>query len=126
MPTHHPRVNMIVTEEHFALLSEITRLDPTVRSPPGYMRQVLDEMTPLLRVTVAAMQAAAQELDQSRAQLRKPLADLLAAMEQHDLLDHASAPRRRREPPAAKARTDAPPKRARRARQPGSSDPQGQ
>jgi hypothetical protein len=85
------------------------------------MRQVLDQMTPLLRVTVAAMRAAKQELDESRSTLREPLAELLAVMQQHDLLDDATLGRS--DSPAASARTDAPPKR-RRFRKPASGNSQ--
>ncbi len=91
MPTPYARVNIVCTLEQRALLTELADLDPTVRSPAGFVRQLLDQVTPFLRVTVPMMRAAAQEMDSSRSQLKEPLADFLAQLEQLDLLD-ASAP----------------------------------
>jgi hypothetical protein len=80
-------VNIVVTEEQRALLSELVELDPTVRSQAGFVRELLDQVTPLLRVTVPMMRAAAQELDAGRSQLRQPMNDFLAAVQQLDLMD---------------------------------------
>jgi len=124
MPTQLPRVNIIVTEEQHALLSELASLDNR-RSVAAIVRELVDEVTPLLRVTVPAMRAAKQELDSSRQSLKQPLADFLGAIQQHDLLDEPATPRRSGNAATAGART-APPKRRRAPRQPGSSDPQGQ
>jgi hypothetical protein len=82
-----PRVNVVVTEEQQALLLELARLDPDTRSASGFLRQLLDEVTPLLRKTVPMMRAAAEELDSSREGLRGPLRDFLGQLEQMDLLD---------------------------------------
>lgn len=88
MPTRHPRVNVVVTEEQHALLSELARLDPT-RSASGFVRELLDQVTPLLRKTVPLMRAAAEELDTGREQLRGALSEFLSEMQQLDLLDAA-------------------------------------
>lgn len=94
MPTHLPRVNVVVTEEQHALLSELARLEREqgnrTASASGFLRQLLDQVTPLLRTTVPLMRAAAEELDSGREALRGPLRDFLAEMEQHDLLDLAA------------------------------------
>jgi hypothetical protein len=91
MPTPSPRVNVVVTEEQRALLFELARLDPSVRSASAFLRTMLDEVTPLLRTAVPLMRAAAEELDTTRAEarekLRRPLADFLHEMNQMDLLD---------------------------------------
>jgi hypothetical protein len=110
MPKRQLRVNMVVTEEQHALLSELAELDPSVRSSAGFMRELLDRVTPLLRVQVPAMRAAAQELNTSREQLQEPLRALLVKMKQMDLLDPASL-----EPPEPQRSEDGRPKRRRRA-----------
>lgn len=93
MPTHSPRVNVVVTEEQHALLSELARLDPATRSASGFLRAMLDQVTPLLRKTVPMMRAAAEELDSNRERLREPLRDFIRELEQLDLLDHPATPR---------------------------------
>lgn len=124
MPTPYPRVNIVVTVEQYALLSELAELDNR-RSVAAIVRELVDQVTPLLRATVPAMRAAKQELDSSRESLKKPLADFLAAMEQHELLDERAKPRRSE--PQRGTSEDAPPKpRPARRRQPRSSHPQGQ
>lgn len=80
------RVNIVVTSEQAALLRELAELDPATRSQAGFVRQLLDEVTPLLRVMVPAMRAAAQELDTSREALRAPLAAFRDKLDQLDLL----------------------------------------
>lgn len=87
MPTHNPRVNVVVTEEQHALLLELARLDPTVRSAAAFLRAMLDQATPLLRKTVPMMRAAAEETDQARSQLRGLMGEFMAEMDQLDLLD---------------------------------------
>jgi hypothetical protein len=82
-------VSFDVTEEQHALLSELARLDPDHRSAASFVRELVDQVTPLLRKTVPAMRAAAEELDTSRVQLRGALGDLMHELEQHDLLDAA-------------------------------------
>ena len=109
MPTRLPRVNIVVTEEQHALLSELAALDPSTPSAAGFVRQLLDQVTPLLRTTVPLMRAASQEMDSSREQLREPLRDFLASMAQHDLLDaphspHGTAAKRGPERTARRAR----------------------
>ncbi len=91
MPTRKQlRVNIVVTEEQHALLSELAELDSSVRSSAGFVRELLDQVTPLLRVTVPMMRTAAQEMDSSRSQLREPLREFLSAVQQLDLVDAAS------------------------------------
>jgi hypothetical protein len=113
-----PRVNVVVTLEQQALLLELARLDPDTRSASGFLRQLLDEVTPLLRKTVPMMRAAAEELDSSRESLRGPLRDFIHEMQQLDLLERP-APGANRPQRSEDGRT------GRRSR-PRRSDPQGQ
>jgi hypothetical protein len=85
-----PRINVVVTEEQQALLFELARLDPETRSASSFLRKLLDGATPLLRVTVPMMRAAAEEMDASREGLRGPLRDFIAEVQQMDLLDRAA------------------------------------
>ncbi len=85
-----PRVNVVVTEEQRALLLEFARLDPSVRSASGFLRSMLDQVTPLLRKTVPMMRAAAEEMDSARSQLQAPLRALLVELDQADLLEPAA------------------------------------
>jgi len=124
MPTPHARVNIVVTKEQYALLSELASLDDR-RSPAAIVRELVDQVTPLLRVTVPAMRAAKQELDTNRESLRKPLAEMVAAIEQLALPEVPPATPRRREPQRGTSE-DAPPKRRRAPRKPRPSHPQGQ
>ena len=100
MPTRYPRVNVVVTEEQHALLSELAELERkqghATASASGFVRALIDQVTPLLRKTVPLMRAAAEELDTNREALREPLRAFLTEMRQLDLLD----------PPAAPARTE--------------------
>lgn len=89
MPTRLPRVNVVVSPEQHALLSELAKLDPDTRSAAGFLRQMLDQVTPLLRKTVPMMRAAAEELDTNREQLRGPLREFLREVDQLDLLEEA-------------------------------------
>ena len=95
MPTRYPRVNIVVTEEQHALLSELAELERkqgnASASASGFVRQLLDQVTPLLRKTVPLMRAAAEELDTGRESLRAPLREFLAELQQHDLLDLATS-----------------------------------
>ncbi len=87
MPPRRPRVNVDVTEEQYALLSELAHLDPETRSAAAFLRAMLDQVTPLLRKTVPMMRAAAEELDSGRQELRNAVDGFLAELHQADLLD---------------------------------------
>ena len=87
MPTRLPRVNVVVSEEQHRLLSELAALDPGTRSASSFVRQLLDQVTPLLRVTVPLMRTASEEMDSSRSQLREPMREFMAMVDQFDLLD---------------------------------------
>jgi hypothetical protein len=122
MPTQAPRVNVVVTPEQHALLSEFAQLDPDVRSAAGFLRSLLDQVTPLLRVTVEAMRVAAQEKDKARGDLADAMGAVLAELRQRGLFDEAA--------PVAVGRTErsegAPPKRRRLRRSTSASNTQGQ
>lgn len=93
MPTRLPRLNVTVTDEQHALLLELAKLNGG--SAAGYLRQMLDQATPLLRATVPAMRLAAQEMNATREEANQALADMFdalresAGVEQLDLLSHA-------------------------------------
>lgn len=84
MPTQLPRVNVTVTEEQHALLLEMAKLDRG-RSASGFLREMLDQVTPLLRSSVALMRAAAQEQDIAREELAGMMAGMQALMDQSAL-----------------------------------------
>jgi ABC-type transporter Mla subunit MlaD len=87
MPTRFPRVNVVVSEEQHRLLTELAALDPQTRSASSFLRQLLDQVTPLLRNTVPMMRAASEEMDAGRSQLREPIRNFVAAIDQFDLLE---------------------------------------
>jgi hypothetical protein len=89
VPIRKPRVNVVVSQEQHDLLRELASLDPSTRSASSFMRQLLDQVTPLLRVTIPMMRVAAQEMESGRAQLQEPVRNFMAALDQLDLLDHA-------------------------------------
>lgn len=95
MPTQNPRLNVTVTPEQHALLLELAELNGG--SAAGYLRQMLDQATPLLRATVPALRLAAQEMNNSKEQASEALHGLLSAISdagvtiQPDLLDGPSS-----------------------------------
>jgi hypothetical protein len=101
MPTLLPRLNVTVTREQHALLLELASLDPDTPSAAAFIRQLIDQVTPLLRTTVPMMREAQKAHGGAREQLREPLRDFMAVMAQMDLLDApagagAPEPQRRR------------------------------
>jgi hypothetical protein len=84
MPTQLPRVNVTVTQEQHALLLELAALDKG-RTAAGFMRELLDQVTPVLRATVAMMRVAAQEQVNARSELVGMLAEVQALVEQRSL-----------------------------------------
>lgn len=62
-----PRVNVTVTGEQHALLIELAELQGG--SAAGFLRQMLDQVTPLLRATVPALRAATEEVSQAQQSL---------------------------------------------------------
>jgi hypothetical protein len=87
MPTLLPRLNVTVTREQHALLLELASLDPDTPSAASFIRELIDQVTPLLRVTVPMMRAAKEAQGEAQEQLREPLRLFLAEMKQKDLLD---------------------------------------
>lgn len=91
MATGNPRLNVTVTPEQHQLLLELAKLNGG--SAAGYLRQMLDQATPLLRSTVPALRMAADEMNTTRAQAQGALDDMLRALRdagmniQPDLLD---------------------------------------
>ena len=78
LPTRLPRLNVTVTEEQHALLLELAKL--TGGSGAGFIRQMLDQATPLLRATVPALRLAAEEMNTTKAEAGEALAGLLHAI----------------------------------------------
>lgn len=88
MPTRLPRVNVTVTEEQHSLLSEMATLNGG--SAAGFVRQLLDQVTPLLRVVVPAMRTASEEMSTAQESLNAILREARNAglrLDQLDLLD---------------------------------------
>ncbi len=95
MPTRSPRVNVTVTEEQHALLLELAKLQGG--SASGYVREMLDAATPLLRLTVPMLRAATEQMELSNEEaarlLQEPMRLLkdMGLLDQMDLLDRAPA-----------------------------------
>lgn len=90
MPSKLPRVNVTVTEEQYALLRELAELSGP--SAAGFLRQMLDQVTPLLRVVLPAMRTASEEMNSAQASLDAIFAEVHALglkVNQPDLLDLA-------------------------------------
>ena len=94
------------------MLLEMASLDKG-KSAAGFLREMLDQVTPLLRSTVAAMRAAAQEQDNARQELQGMLSEIHALMGQRDLLDAPPA-RAQRTAATSGARTQRTARRGRR------------
>ncbi len=93
MPTRAapPRVNVVVTKEQHALLLELASLEPGM-SASGFLRELLNRVTPLLRKTVPMMRAAAQARGEASQELKEAVGSFLAEMQQLELLDAPAAP----------------------------------
>lgn len=78
MPTKSPRLNVTVTEEQHVLLLELGRLNS--RSAASYLRDMVDQITPLLRAVVPMMQAAERETEISRDRAQSMLNEVMEAM----------------------------------------------
>lgn len=97
-------MNVAVTPEQHALLLELASLQGG--SAAGFLRRLLDDVTPLLRTAVPALRGPAEETNSIRTKMEAALAGMrTAAHEQadetalYDLFDRAS---RAPDPPAAK------------------------
>lgn len=80
MPSNRPRVNVCVTPEQHALLLELAELNGG--SAAGYLRQMLDQATPLLRATVPALRVAAKEMNATKQEAGTALQAMLDAISQ--------------------------------------------
>jgi len=94
MPAKNPRLNVTVTPEQHALLLELAELNGG--SAAGYLRQMLDQATPLLRATVPALRTASEEMNSTQEQAQRALHELgeairLTGLIQPDLVDKALA-----------------------------------
>lgn len=86
-----PRVNVVVTEEQHALLLELASLEKGT-SASGFLRELLNRVTPLLRKTVPMMRAAHQARGEASQELRQAVAAFMGEMQQLDLLDAPGGP----------------------------------
>lgn len=91
MPTLLPRLNVTVTREQHALLLELASLDPDTPSAASFIRALIDQVTPLLRVTVPAMRKAAEAHGDARQELRGMVDEIQSLIRQRDLLDAPAA-----------------------------------
>lgn len=89
-----PRLNVTVTPEQHALLLELSELNGG--SAASYLRQMLDQATPVLRKVVPMMRETAKATELSRSQAQSMIDELLTAIReaglsvQPDLLDGSS------------------------------------
>lgn len=78
MPSKLPRLNLTITEEQRALLFELAELEGGTAS--GFVRKMLDQMTPLLRASVPLLRTAAREhqitVEQGRIRIREAMEEL--------------------------------------------------
>lgn len=78
MPSKQPRLNLTITEEQRALLFELAELEGGTAS--GFVRKLVDQVTPLLRVSVPLLRTAAQEhqitVEQGRQRIKEALEEL--------------------------------------------------
>lgn len=78
MPTKNPRLNVTVTPEQHSLLLQLARINGG--SAAGYLRQMLDEATPLLRATVPTLREAAQQIEMTKVEAGATLKALMQAI----------------------------------------------
>lgn len=71
MPTNLPRLNVTVTREQHSLLLELAELQDG--SASGFLRGLLDDVTPLLRHVVPVLRTAAQEKNMKEDELQRLL-----------------------------------------------------
>lgn len=74
-----PRLNVTVTHEQHALLLELAELNGG--SAAGYLRQMLDQATPLLRATVPALRIASKEMELTREKAATIFEEMMSALE---------------------------------------------
>jgi hypothetical protein len=91
LPSKSPRLNVSITDEQHALLLELAALEH--RSAASFLREMVDALTPTLRVTVPILRHAANEVEMSQSQAREALKEPFALLRemgvlgQRDLLD---------------------------------------
>jgi len=78
MPSKQPRLNLTITEEQRALLFELAELEGGTAS--GFVRKLVDQVTPLLRASVPLLRTAAREhqitVEQGRERIREALEEI--------------------------------------------------
>lgn len=80
-----PRINVTVTAEQHALLLELASLNGN--SAASYLRSMLDQATPLLRVTVPMLRAASDELAMTKERAQELLKPALRELTDVGLVD---------------------------------------
>lgn len=97
-----PRINVSVTAEQHALLLELASLRGG--SASGFLRMIVDQVTPQLRVVVPLLRSAVDEQKKTYEEGAQILADLIESMgptdtpNQPDLLDMAVRARDEKRP----------------------------
>lgn len=114
MPTKLPRLNVSITEHQHALLAELGRLQG--RSSASFLREMLDQSTPMLEAILPIMRAAAEQVAMQPKQLsdaiRNAVAEVDAQKAQMNLLklmvdtEHSSANDRGGDAASSGARED--------------------
>lgn len=85
MPSKQPRLNLTITEEQRALLFELAELEGG--SAAGFVRKLVDQVTPLLRASVPLLRTAAREHQITVEQGRERIKEALEELAQSGLLD---------------------------------------
>lgn len=87
MPTKHPRINVVVTDEQHALLQNLARSSNLTASK--FLRLMLDDATPILRQAVPAVVSTSEWPVEFRQDDFKALID---EWETHGYFDQRSFP----------------------------------
>lgn len=80
MPTPSPRINVVVSVEQHQLLTELGQLQG--RSLGSYLREMLDNTTPLLVAMLPVYRAAAQQAQMQPQLLQKAIRDAQAGLDE--------------------------------------------
>ena len=93
MPTKLPRLNVTITEHQYALLQELGDLQG--KSSASYLRDMLDQATPMLETILPVWRAAAAKVAMQPQELQRAIRDALETVDaqkaQLSLLEHVAA-----------------------------------
>ncbi len=79
MPTKNARINVVVTDQQHAVLTELGKLQ--ARSASSIVREMLDTTTPLFEATLIPLRAAAEAIKKQPEEARRILDEAFGASE---------------------------------------------